>query len=73
MVICASYMFEFSVSEDMKKIAVNFDRLDVNEQESGVPSLKSQAQCNLCFIGKEVLVGKLAVHLCLTLIVGINK
>ena len=73
MVICGSCMFEFSVSEDMKKNVINFDKLDVNEQESGVPSLKLQAQCNPCFIGKEASVGKVAVHLCLTLIVGINK
>jgi hypothetical protein len=42
MVICGSYMFEFSVSKDMKK------RED---------------------IVKEVAVGKVAAHLCLTLIV----
>ena len=41
MVICANYMFEFSVSKDMKK----------ND------------------IMREVAVGKVAAHLCLTLIV----
>jgi hypothetical protein len=41
MIICGSYMFEFSVSNDMKKKDII----------------------------KEVLVGKVAAHLCLTLIV----
>ena len=44
MVICGSYMHEFSVSKDMKKI--NNDKRR-----------------------KEVAVGKVAVHLCLTLII----
>ena len=44
MVICKSYMHEFSVSKDMKKI--NNDKRR-----------------------KEVAVGKVAAHLCLTLII----
>jgi len=41
MVICGSYMFEFSVSKNMKK----------------------------CFTWRERIVGKVATHLCLILIV----
>ena len=41
MVVCGSYMFEFSVGKDMKKGGYN----------------------------KEVAVGNVAAHLCLTLIV----
>jgi len=41
MVICESYMFEFSVSKDMKSM----------------------------FHMREVVVGKIATHLCLTLLV----
>jgi hypothetical protein len=41
MVICGSYMFEFSVNKDMKKKDII----------------------------KEVAVGKVAAHLCLTLII----
>ena len=44
MVICGSYMHEFSVSKDLKKI--NNDKRR-----------------------KEVAVGKVATHLCLTLII----
>ena len=45
MVICESYMFEFSVSKDMKKKDII----------------------------KEVEVGKVAAHLCLTLIIKVLK
>jgi hypothetical protein len=45
MVICGSYMFEFSVSKDMKKKFNNDKRRE------------------------EVVVGKVAAHLCLTLII----
>jgi hypothetical protein len=45
MVICGSYMHEFSVSKDMKKKINNDQRR------------------------KEVAVGKVAAHLCLTLII----
>ena len=44
MVICGSYMYEFSVSKDMKK--------NYNDKRR-----------------KEVAIGKVAVHLCLTLII----
>jgi hypothetical protein len=44
MVMCGSYMHEFSVDKDMKKI--NNDKRK-----------------------KEVVVGKVAAHLCLTLII----
>jgi hypothetical protein len=45
MVICGSYMHEFSVSKDMKKTKNNNKRR------------------------REVAVGKVAAHLCLTLII----
>ena len=44
MVICGSYMHEFSVSKDMKKTNNNKKR-------------------------KEVATGKVATHLCLTIII----
>ena len=61
-------MFEFSVSKDTKKNAIDFGRWEINEQEGGAPSLKSQVQWNPCFTWREVVVGKVATHLRLTLI-----
>jgi hypothetical protein len=45
MVVCGSYVYEFSVSKDMKK-KINNDKRR-----------------------KEVVIGKVAAHLCLTLVI----
>ena len=44
MVICGSYMLEFSVSKDMKKNVVDFGTREINKQEGEAPSLRSQVQ-----------------------------
>jgi hypothetical protein len=66
MVVCGSYMFGFGVSEDMTKNVVDFGRWEINEQENGASSLKSQVQWNPCFTWMEVTIWKIAAHLCLT-------
>ena len=43
MVICGSYMSEFSVSKNMKKNVVDFGKWEINKEDSGRPSLKSQS------------------------------
>ena len=60
---------KFSVSKDMKKNVVDFNRWEINEQEGGAPSPKSQVQWKPFFTGREVEVGKVAAHLYVTLTV----
>jgi hypothetical protein len=43
-------------------------RREINEEESGVPTLKSQVRSNSCFTRREVAVGKATTYLSLTLI-----
>ena len=73
MVICGRYMYEFSVSKDMEKKAIDFGRWEINEQEDGPPTLKSQILWNPCFTWRKVTIRKVATHLCLTLFVKILK
>ena len=62
-------MFALIVSKDMKNYVADFDKWEINEQEGEAPSLKSQVQWNPCFAEREVAIGKVVAHLCLTLIV----
>jgi len=53
MAICESYMFGFSVSKDMKK----------NKKTIKIITIIKE------FTEKKVIIGKVVIHLCLTLII----